>query len=322
MHTHTKSDSEVTSLAPSSPRSPRSRPLYFVQSPSRESHDGDSKLSFHSTPILSPIGSPLHPAAFSTSSRSRDSSQSLASASRKSGSRKVLPQPHGHHGSSRTKSGKGWAASNVIEEEDPDFDQPSKSPQIYTILLVLLSCVVFLIVFILLFWLICRPSHPELSLKNVVFHNFYLNEGSDASGVPTQQVSLNCTVQLNFYNPSKYFGVHVNPVEVVLGLSQLEIARGEISKYFQAKGTHKVIPVVAQATKVPLYGASNTIANVGGGSKQSVPLSMVATLHSQYYVVGKMIKPKYQNQVACNIELDSRSMSLLTPLKTSCTYNT
>ncbi|MCO5592906.1 hypothetical protein L7F22_046910 [Adiantum nelumboides] len=322
MHTHTKSDSEVTSLAPSSPRSPRSRPLYFVQSPSRESHDGDSKLSFHSTPILSPIGSPLHPAAFSTSSRSRDSTQSLASASRKSGSRKVLPQPHGHHSSSRNKHNKGWAANNVIEEEDPDFDQPSKTPQIYTILLVLLSCIVFLIVFILLFWLICRPSHPELSLKNVVFHYFYVNEGMDASGVPTQLISLNCTVQLNFYNPSKYFGVHVNPVEAVFTLSQLEIARGEIAKYFQAKGTRRTIPVVAQSSKVPLYGAGNMISNSDGSSKQNVPLSMVATLHSQYYVVGKMIKPKYQSQVVCDIQLDPHSMSLLVPLKKACTYNT
>lgn len=317
---HAKSDSEVTSLAPSSPRSPRSRPLYFVQSPSRESHDGDSKLSFHSTPILSPIGSPLHPAAFSSSSRSRDSSQSLASASRKSGSRKVLPQPHGHHSSSRTKSSKGWAASNPIEEEDPDFDQPSKSPQIYTILLVLLSCIVFLIVFILFFWLICRPSHPELTLKNVVFHNFYMGEGTDASGVPTKLLSLNCSVQLSFHNPSKYFGVHVIPVEAVLALSQLEVARGEISKYFQAKGTRKIIPVVAQSTKIPLYGAGNTISNGDGSTKQGIPLSMTASLHSQYYVVGKMIKPKYLNQVVCNIVLDSTTMALLSPLKTSCTY--
>lgn len=111
----------------------------------------------------------------------------------------------------------------------------------------------------------------------------------------------------------------MNPVEAVLALSQLEIARGEISKYFQAKGTHKVIPVVAQSTKVPLYGAGNTIANAEG-SKLGIPLSMVATLHSQYYVVGKMIKPKYQNQVACDVVLDSSSMALLTPLKTSCTY--
>ncbi|KAH7446799.1 hypothetical protein KP509_01G076700 [Ceratopteris richardii] len=318
MHSHTKSDSEVTSLAPSSPRSPRSRPLYFVQSPSRESHDGDSKLSFHSTPVLSPIGSPLHPGAFSTSSRSRESSQSLAPPGRKSG-RKILPQPHG---ASRSKHTKGWAANNVIEEEGPDFDQPAKNPLIYTILLVIFSCIVILIVFILLFWLICRPSHPELSLKNVIFHNFYAYEGTDASGVPTQLLTMNSSVQLDFYNPSKYFGVRVIPVEAVFTLSELEVARGEISKYSQAKGARRTIVVVAQSRKIPLYGAGNVISNSDGSTKQGVPLTMVATLHSQYYVVGKMIKPTFQNQVVCNIELDSKTMALLTPLKKSCTYTT
>ncbi|KAH7288891.1 hypothetical protein KP509_31G048500 [Ceratopteris richardii] len=133
---------------------------------------------------------------------------------------------------------------------------------------------------------------------------------------------MNCSVQLEFYNPSKYFGVHVIPVEALFTLSELEVSRGEISKYFQAKGTRKVIEVVAQSRKIPLYGAGNMIANSDGSTKQGVPLNMVATLHSQYYVVGKMIKPKYQNQVVCNIELDSHSMALLVPLKKACTYST
>ncbi|CAL1374742.1 unnamed protein product [Linum trigynum] len=60
---HAKTDSEVTSLAPSSPtRSPR-RPAYFVQSPSRDSHDGGkTTTSFHSTPVLSPVAPPPTPA--------------------------------------------------------------------------------------------------------------------------------------------------------------------------------------------------------------------------------------------------------------------
>nr|ACG44324.1 hypothetical protein [Zea mays] len=63
---HAKTDSEVTSLAPSSP--PRSPPrtrgaVYYVQSPSRDSHDGETikaATSVHSTPALSPMASPRH----------------------------------------------------------------------------------------------------------------------------------------------------------------------------------------------------------------------------------------------------------------------
>jgi hypothetical protein len=57
-----KSESDITSLAPSSPsRSPK-RPVYYVQSPSRDSHDGDKSSSMHATPISnSPMESPSHP---------------------------------------------------------------------------------------------------------------------------------------------------------------------------------------------------------------------------------------------------------------------
>ncbi|KAE9604267.1 hypothetical protein Lal_00002477 [Lupinus albus] len=55
---HAKTDSEVTSLTASSPtRSPPRRPLYYVQSPSRDSHDGEKTVttaSLHSTPLASP----------------------------------------------------------------------------------------------------------------------------------------------------------------------------------------------------------------------------------------------------------------------------
>nr|GME09777.1 Late embryogenesis abundant protein, LEA-14 [Ipomoea batatas] len=74
---HTKTDSEVTSLAPSSPN----RAVYYVQSPSRDSHDGEKTTnSFHSTPILSPMGSPGR--------ASRDSSSTRFSGSLKPGSQK------------------------------------------------------------------------------------------------------------------------------------------------------------------------------------------------------------------------------------------
>lgn len=133
---HTKSDSEVTSLAPSSPtRSPR-RPVYYVQSPSRDSHDGE-KMSFQSTPILSPMGSPPHSNS-SLGRHSRESSTSRFSGSLKPGSRKV--QPHdGRHG----KGNKGWNQCSVIEEEGPydEFDDEKSWPRrCYVFLFYLVFC--------------------------------------------------------------------------------------------------------------------------------------------------------------------------------------
>lgn len=69
---HAKSDSEVTSMDPGSPR----RPVYFVQSPSN--HDVE-KMSYGS----SPIGSPHHYYHCSPIHHSRESSTSRFSASLK-----------------------------------------------------------------------------------------------------------------------------------------------------------------------------------------------------------------------------------------------
>ncbi|KAE9458731.1 hypothetical protein C3L33_09361, partial [Rhododendron williamsianum] len=116
MHIHGKTDSEVTSLAASSPpRSPRRQP-YYVQSPSRDSHDGEkTTTSFHSTPIISPAGSPPHSHS-SVGRHSRESSSSRFSGSLKPGSRKISPND-AVSGGRRKGERKEWKDFDVIEEE-------------------------------------------------------------------------------------------------------------------------------------------------------------------------------------------------------------
>ena len=114
---HAKTDSEVTSLAPSSPtRSPR-RQVYYVQSPSRDSHNGEkTTTSFHSTPVLSPVGSPPHSHS-SVGHHLRESSKSGFSGSLKPGSRKISPND-GSRGGGQRKGQKPWKDQcDVIEEE-------------------------------------------------------------------------------------------------------------------------------------------------------------------------------------------------------------
>ncbi|KAL9460523.1 hypothetical protein AB3S75_003680 [Citrus x aurantiifolia] len=97
----TKSESDITSLAPSSPsRSPK-RPVYYVQSPSRDSQDGDKSSSLQP----SPMESPSHP-SFGRHSRN-------SSASRFSG---IFRSSSGRKGT-RKRNDKGWPECNVILEE-------------------------------------------------------------------------------------------------------------------------------------------------------------------------------------------------------------
>ncbi|KAI8023199.1 hypothetical protein LOK49_LG03G01353 [Camellia lanceoleosa] len=138
---HGNSDSDVTSQAPSSPRSPK-RPLYYVQTPSRysSSRDGDkSTLAY-----TSPMDSPSH------------SSTMASSASRVSGHRK--------------RNEKGWPECDVIEEEgdyedyvyggdDEGFRRRSQC------LIGVLGFVSIFTLFCLIIWGAARPYGPRIAVQ-------------------------------------------------------------------------------------------------------------------------------------------------------------
>lgn len=155
---HTKSESDITSLAPSSPsRSPK-RPVYYVQSPSRDSLDGDKSSSMHPTPNFnSPMESPSH---HSFGRHSRNSSSSRFSG--------IFRSSSGRKGG-RKRNDKGWPECNVIVEEG-DYDDENGFSRRFQALIVLLSFVLLFTVLCLIIWGAARPFKAEAAVK--VF--FYL----------------------------------------------------------------------------------------------------------------------------------------------------
>lgn len=160
---HAKTDSEVTSIAPSSPtRSPR-RPVYYVQSPSRDSHDGEkTTTSLHSTPVLSPAGSPPHSHS-SVGRHSRESSSSRFSGSLKPGSRKVSPNDETRRGGRH----KTWKECAVIEEEGllEDEEDSKGLPRRCYVLAFILAFFVLFSFFALILWGASRNQKPEITMK-------------------------------------------------------------------------------------------------------------------------------------------------------------
>lgn len=145
---HAKSESDVTSLAPSSPRASPKRQLYYVQSPSRDSHDGDKSSSMQATPVYnSPMESPSHP-----SSISRFSGTFRSSSGRKGNRKRV--------------NDKGWPECNVILEEgaydDIEDEVFSRRCQI---MIALLAFVLLFTAFCLIIWGASRPYKPEVVVK-------------------------------------------------------------------------------------------------------------------------------------------------------------
>lgn len=167
---HAKTDSEVTSLAPSSPDHNR-RPVYYVQSPSRDSHDGEkTTTSFHSTPVLSPMGSPPHSHS-SVGRHSRESSSSRFSGSLKPGSRKINPNDNGSggngHPGGRNKGQKPWKECDVIEEEGllEDAESRKSLPRRCYFLAFVLGFFVLFSLFSLILWGASRPQKPKITMK-------------------------------------------------------------------------------------------------------------------------------------------------------------
>lgn len=258
---HAKTDSEVTSLAPSSPtRSPR-RPVYYVQSPSRDSHDGEkTTTSFQSTPVLSPAGSPPHSHS-SLGRHSRDSSSTRFSGSLKPGSKKIQPNndaSRGHH----RKGQKPWKDCAVIEEEGllQDEERQQGFPRRCYFPAFVLGFFLLFSLFSLILYGASKPMKPKITMKvrslhtttlpapfeqfnfsiwlcfsylpqSVTFEQFKIQAGSDSTGVGTDMISVNSTVKFTFRNTGTFFGVHVSPKPLDLSYSQITIASGTVSIY-------------------------------------------------------------------------------------------
>uniref|UniRef100_A0A1D1YF96 Late embryogenesis abundant protein LEA-2 subgroup domain-containing protein n=1 Tax=Anthurium amnicola TaxID=1678845 RepID=A0A1D1YF96_9ARAE len=307
---HVKSDSDVTSLAPSSPsRSPK-RAVYYVQSPSRDSHDGDKSSSMQATPVCnSPMESPSHP---SLGRHSRASSASRFSGAFRSSS--------GRKGN-RKRNDKGWPECNVIQEEGSydDLDEDGGLSRRCQIVLAFTCFVLLFTVFCLIIWGASRPYNPDVVVKSLAVDDFYSGEGSDNTGVPTKMITVNCSLKISVYNPAPTFGIHVSSSPVDLLYSQITIATGQLKKYYQPRKSHRTVSMVLQGEKVPLYGAGASLALSSTGG--AIPLTLEFEIISQGYVVGKLVRVTHKKHVSCPLNVDSKNTKPIRFSERACSYS-
>ncbi|KAK6939616.1 Late embryogenesis abundant protein, LEA_2 subgroup [Dillenia turbinata] len=321
---HAKTDSEVTSLAPSSPtRSPPRRQVYYVQSPSRDSHDGEkTATSFHSTPILSPTGSPPHSHS-SIGRHSRESSSSRFSGSLKpGGSRKISPNDDGSRPPYKTNQ-KNWKECAIIEEEChlEDDDSHKSLPRRCYFLAFVVGFFILFSFFSLILWGASKPQKPKITMKSITFESFVMQAGSDFTGVATDMVSMNSTVKLTFRNTATFFGVHVTSTPLDLSFSELVVATGTIQKFYQSRKSQRQISVAVMGNKIPLYGSGAGLSTSTGTTTEPVPLKLSFMVRSRAYVLGKLVKPKFYKRVECSVTLDPKKLNIPISLKNSCTYD-
>ncbi|OWM70866.1 uncharacterized protein LOC116214826 [Punica granatum] len=326
---HAKTDSEVTSLAPSSPtRSPR-RPVYYVQSPSRDSHDGEkTATSFHSTPALSPTASPPHSHS-SVGRHSRQSSSSRFSGSLKPGSRKITPNDGSRGGRKGSGGGdKQWKECAIIEEEGllEDEGREKGLPRRCYVLAFVLGFFVLFSFFSLILWGAAKPQKPKITMKSVTFEQLKIQAGSDSTGVATDMITVNSTVKLVYRNTGTFFGVHVTSSPVDLTYSQLTIASGAIKKFYQSRKSHRTVSISVVGDKIPLYGSGSALTTPSSGSSKTtttapVPLKLSFVVRSRAYVLGKLVKPKFYKKIECSVNFNPKKLNSPINLEKSCTYS-
>lgn len=303
---HAKSDSDVTSLAASSPpRSPK-RAVYYVQSPSRDSHDGDKSSSMQATPVYnSPMESPTHP-SYGRHSRA-------SSASRFSGT-------FGHKGSQKRLNEKGWPECNVIQEEGSydDLDEDRGLSRKCQVAIAFVGFVLLFTVFCLIIWGAARPYKADVVVKSLSVVNFYAGEGSDSTNVPTKLVTSNFSVKISVYNPAATFGIHVSSGPIDLMFSEITVATGQLKKYYQPRKSHRTVSVILQGDKVPLYGAGAGLALPSTGG--TVHLTLNFDIITRGYVVGKLVRVKHHKHVSCPITVDTSKTKPIKLSQRSCTY--
>ncbi|RDX63129.1 hypothetical protein CR513_58478, partial [Mucuna pruriens] len=295
---HAKTDSEVTSLdASSTTRSPRR--AYYVQSPS---HDGEkTTTSLHSTPVLSPMGSPPH---------------SHSSSSRFSGSRKI-------NNSNNHRSHKPWKDIDVIEEEGllQTEDRHLTLSRRYYFLAFVLGFFLLFSLFSLILWGASRPMKPQILIKSIKFDHLRVQAGSDATGVATDMITMNSTLKFTYRNTGTFFGVHVTSTPLDLSYSEIVIASGNLKRFYQSRKSEKLVSVAVMGNKIPLYGSGASLSTSTGMPSVPVPLKLSFVIRSRAYVLGRLVKPKYYKRVQCSITLDPKKINVPLSLKKSCTYD-
>ncbi|KAG8367389.1 hypothetical protein BUALT_Bualt16G0066900 [Buddleja alternifolia] len=271
MMMHATSDqSDVTSITPSSTSS--SPAAYYVQSPSRDSHDEADKCS--SSNCRSPYDS------HSSSYPAQYSSMVSSSSSRLSGKYR----------------GRRWNkhyCDIVVEEGGSVYDDDNYygDKPYYMQCKCFISVLVFGLVFggfCLIIWGASRPFNAQITVKSLTVDNLYYGEGSDRTGVPTKLLTMNCSASMVIHNPATFFGIHVSSQTVTLFYSEIVVAIGQLQRYYQPRKSTRITAVRLIGEVIPLYGTGMALA-ASDESDVGIPFKLEFEIQSRGYLVGKLM---------------------------------
>lgn len=345
MGRHAKTDSDVTSLAASTPpRSPRGRPAYYVLSPAAshpDVHVGASGGVAGTTPAESPLHYHFHHHHRNSSgvgvgvgaggggggvhhSRESSTGRLLFSDQLRSGGdvAAVVSVPW-------RRLGNGSGAGSVGDDDDEDDASLTRggfadSPWRCYVLGAFAFLAVFAF-FLVVLWGASRSYKPHVVVKSVVFESYHIQGGTDRTGVPTKMMSVNATVRLRFRNRGTFFSLHVSATPFLLFYGDLTVASGDMAEFYQPRKSGRMVTVSVVGKQVPLYGAGaglHSKPNNGRLGAAVVPVRLDFVLRARAHILGALVKSKFYRRVHCR--LDVREAHLGKPAKgvaAGCEYH-
>ncbi|XP_021741916.1 uncharacterized protein LOC110708115 [Chenopodium quinoa] len=315
---YTKSESDITSLATSSPiTSPKPpRPVFYVQSPSRDSQEEDKSSTSASATAIQAANTPV-------GYRSPSDALSLLSIFSRQSRSPATSRVSGIQGYRRKRrerdrvrllSGRRHEAEVYVNWwRDQEGEELSRSCKLFMWML-FLGFIFMVGCFIV--WGASRPFSAQVFLKDVTVHNFYFGEGSDLTGVPSKILTINCSLRMRVHNPATFFGIHVSCSTINLRYYDLTIASGQLDPYYQPKQSWRTVHVNVEGRKVPLYGAGAGF--VVSDKAEGVPLILDFDIRSKGEVVGKLVKTKHQRHVRCSLNISSQNTRIVRLAEHAC----
>ncbi|CAL9068721.1 unnamed protein product [Musa banksii] len=307
---HARTDSGQTSIGSSSPRS---QPLRHTRRPSL---DGSVDMeTLHANPVvITRSRSDRH----SHSRQSSSSSSNWFSGLLMPDSWNMSPAVGTRSGDRRRRSSEGDKERNqaaMIEEERllRGVEENEGVPYRCHVLRFVLAFFVLLSFFALVLWGASRTQKPRITMKSITFESFFVHAGVDASNVPTGMATLNSTVEFTYRNTGSFFAVDVTSTPLSLNYYGITVASGNMSHFHQSKQSQRVLNVVVMGKQVALYGGGPGVSGTG-----PVNMTLSFTVRSKAYVLGKVVKSKFHDDVRCSVVMDRTELGRAVSLKNSC----
>ncbi|KAE8657084.1 putative BOI-related E3 ubiquitin-protein ligase 2-like [Hibiscus syriacus] len=93
------------------------------------------------------------------------------------------------------------------------------------------------------------------------------------------------------------------------------------SPLLQEPKSQRSVTVTVMGNKVPLYGSGASLSSSTGTTAHPVSLKLSFVVRSRAYVLGKLVKPKFNKKIECDITYDPKKPNAPISIKKSCTYD-